>query len=208
MSILLELVPVAAKVVAVAAIVARRPGRHTALLLLLVSTGVGDGVLQAWPGAWSVTGYIATNAVECACIALAAIDAVRQLRDRRLLLFQMACAVASTWVSGEILGILFPPDTIRTVMVRVHFAAAAVAGIAAGTRRLDPVDDAALRWLFVTRVVLCLRLPLIGTAAYPVLVGVSTVAWVVACYLIVHHCLSSPGDDAPALAPRPGLPPA
>lgn len=204
---LLEFAPLAMKALAVAVLVAKRPGRHAGILAVLAFSVTSAGALYAWPGMWSVTGYVIENSVESLCIALAAVDAVRRLPDRRLILFQMAAIAAASWVGGLVVMHSFPPDTVRTAMVRVHFAAAAVAGMAAGTGRLDRVDDAALRWLFVTRVALCMRLPLIGTAAHPVLSGASTVAWAVVCYLVVHHCLTADDPGAPvppdARDPRP-----
>lgn len=198
---LLELAPLAMTFVAAGVLVALRPGCHTGLLALLVFSGVSDGALRLWPSLWSVTSYVADSTVACILIAVAAIEAVNDLRDRRLIMFRMACLAASALVAGEIIAILFPPDTVRTMMVRLNFAAASVAGVAAGTRRLDPVDDAALRWLFVTRALICMRLPLIGTAAHGVLSGASTVAWAIACYLIVRHCLSPSSPDEPAARP-------
>lgn len=191
------------KLGAAVALIARRPGRHACLLTLLTFSCSSEGALLMWPGLWSVGGYVIDHSVTCLLIAASAIEAVWHLPSpsRRLILFQMACLAASAWIAGEIMAILFPPDTVRTMMVRVSFAAASVAGVAVGTKRLDLVDDAALRWLFVTRALICLRLPLIGTVAHGVLSGASTVAWAIACYLIVRHCISPSSPDEPAARP-------
>lgn len=187
--------PLLAKVAAVWALAIFRPWRHPAILALICFTAVSDLALAAFR-IWSPIGVIADNTLTCVGIAAVAIYAVKSSPNCRLTLFQMAAVGASALVMGRILGLVFPPDTMRRMLVGVHFAAGSVAGVAVSSCRLDPMDDDVLRWLFVTRIARALQPAVIdlGRTYYEMANGAATIAWVVTCYLIVRHCVSEPAE--------------
>ena len=201
--------PFFAKVAAVWALAIYRPRRHPAILALFAFTAVSEMAVELVPSIWSRGGVVAENTLSCIGIVFVAVYAIRHAPHRRLTLFQMAAVGASALVAGRILGIVFPPDTARRMLVGIHFSAGSMAGVAVSSHRLEPMDDDVLRWLFVTRIVRAAQPAMldIGRAWYDAANGVATVAWVIAAYWVVYHCVSDSGEPETLPAPLPAPPP-